>query len=60
MYFDSWSPVLDELHKQRQVSELTHISNDQLDLFEDLEDIDQEKLSPICRCLLLKSGNVRK
>ena len=54
MYFDSWSPVLDELHKERQVSELTHISYDQLDLFEDLEDIDQEKLSPICRCLLLK------
>ena len=54
MNFDSWGPVLNELHKERQVSELTHISHDQLDLFEDLEDIDQEKLSPICRYLLLK------
>ena len=48
MDFNCRCSILDELNQHGEISEFTDVANHELDLFEDLQYVNQEKLGSIC------------
>ena len=48
MDFNGWSSVLDELDEHGEVSEFAGVTDNELNLLEDLQDVYQEKLRSVC------------
>ena len=48
MDFDCRCSVLDELDQHGEISEFANIADYELDLFEDLQDVNEEELGSIC------------
>lgn len=60
MDFNGRSSVLDELDEHGEVSEFRGVTDDELDLLEDLQDVHQEQLGSLRRGNFLNTGRLLK